>query len=313
MNVQIKALKVFCDVVGHRSFSVAAAENGMSQSGASQIVHQLEENLGVRLIDRSKRPFVLTSEGEIYYEGCHKLVQRYYSLEEEVRTLHQEVAGRVTVASIYSAGLSYRQELFDRFTDLYPKATVHFEYHHPDRVYELVAEDRVDLGLVSYGQTTRAVKLVDWCLEPMILVCAPGHAFAGRERVGLEELSGVEMIGFDRGLKIRRQIDRELAERGVELQVAFAFDNIDTIKRAILVNEGISLLPEPTVRRELDSGELVAVRVQGLELARPLGIIYRRGGELGKTARRFIQFLTQSAGQLPRVTVSARSGAGMGS
>ena len=96
--MHMKLLKVFCDVVGQRSFSRAADENGISQSGASQMVHQLEDHLGVRLLDRSKRPFVLTPEGEVFHEGCRKLVQRYFALEEEVRTLHAEVSGRVSVA-----------------------------------------------------------------------------------------------------------------------------------------------------------------------------------------------------------------------
>ncbi len=76
--MHLKSLRVFCDVVGRRSFSRAAIENGMTQSGASQLVHHLEEHLGVRLIDRSKRPFVLTPEGEVYYAGCRNLVQQLY-------------------------------------------------------------------------------------------------------------------------------------------------------------------------------------------------------------------------------------------
>src|SRR4029079_11391896 len=92
--MHLKSLKVFCDVVGRRSFSRAASENGISQSGASQIVNALEAHLNVKLIDRTKRPFVLTPEGEVYYEGCRKLVQRYFALEEEVKTLHEEVAGK---------------------------------------------------------------------------------------------------------------------------------------------------------------------------------------------------------------------------
>ena len=91
--MHVKSLKVFCDVVGRRSFSRAADENGISQSGASQIVNHLEEELGVRLLDRSKRPFVLTAEGQVYYDGCRRLVQRFYALEEEVRTLSQGGCG----------------------------------------------------------------------------------------------------------------------------------------------------------------------------------------------------------------------------
>jgi DNA-binding transcriptional LysR family regulator len=91
--MHLKSLKVFCDVVRQRSFSRAADENGISQSAASQMVHHLEDRLHVKLIDRSKRPFVLTPEGKIYYEGCRAIVERYFALEDKVRTLHDEVAG----------------------------------------------------------------------------------------------------------------------------------------------------------------------------------------------------------------------------
>src|SRR5262245_6019806 len=136
--MHLKALKVFCDVVRHRSFSDAATENDISQPGVSQMVSQLEEHLGVKLIDRSKRPLVPTAEVEVYYEGCRKLVQRYTTLEEEVRTLHQEVAGRVSVASIYSVGLSHMNRFVRDFMQKHPKANVRIQYQHPDRVYEMV-------------------------------------------------------------------------------------------------------------------------------------------------------------------------------
>jgi DNA-binding transcriptional LysR family regulator len=264
--MHVKSLKVFCDVVVRRSFSRAADENGISQSGASQIVHQLEESLGVKLIDRSKRPFVLTPEGQVYYEGCRRLVQSFFSLEERVRTLHQEVAGRVNVASIYSIGLSYGKQLVQEFAERYPTAAVNIEYHHPRRVCELVAEDKADVGLISCPQQTRTLKAVPWLHEPIVLVCSPAHLLARRKSLRLAELNGLEIVGFDADLPIRRLIDRELLERRVQLHVAATFDNIDTIKRALEVNAGVSLLPEPTVRRELEAGTLATVRVQGLDL-----------------------------------------------
>lgn len=291
--MHVKSLKVFCDIVSRRSFSQAASENGISQSGASQIVHQLEDSLDVRLIDRSKRPFVLTPEGEVYYDGCRKLVQRYYALLEEVRTLHQDVEGRVTVASIYSVGLVYAKGLFERFSQLHPKASVHIEYHHPNRVYDLVAEDQADIGLVSYPQSTRANRAIRWRDEPISLICAADHPLSKRGSVALQDLAGLQIVGFDRDLKIRREIDRELGRHGVELDVVMAFDNIDTIKHAVVVNTAASLLPEPAVRSEVDSGSLVMVPVEGLDLTRSLGIIHRRNVVLGKTVQQFIQLLQE--------------------
>ncbi len=289
--MHVKSLKVFCDVVGRRSFSRAADENGISQSGASQMVHHLEERLGVKLIDRSKRPFVLTQEGQVYYDGCKKLVQRFYALEEEVKTLHQEVSGRVRVASIYSIGLSHMNRFVQEFMAKSPKANVRLEYHHPDRVYELVEEDQVDFGLVSYPKASRTLQATPWRDELMVLVCAPDHAFAARSTVSLSDLNGCEVIGFDSDLIVRHRIDRELAAAGVEVQVTSEFDNIETIKRAIEINAGISLLPEPTVEREVQAGTLVARPLKGVSLYRPIGILQRRGKELGRTARRFVSMM----------------------
>ena len=293
--MHLKSLKVFCDVVGRRSFSRAAAENGISQSGASQIVNALEEHLGVRLIDRTKRPFVLTPEGEVYYEGCRKLVQRYFALEEEVRTLHEEVAGRVSVASIYSIGLSHMNRFVQRFLQAYPKANVRVQYQHPNRVYELVETDQVDLGLVSFPRSSRTIRATTWRQEPMMLVCAPGHRLAARERVSLEDLHGQEMIAFDADLEIRHEIDRALAAKGIEVRVSMEFDNTETIKRAVEIDAGVSLLPAPTVDREVKAGALVSRPLAGVELVRPIGIIQRRGKELGKTAHRFMQLLLKQA------------------
>lgn len=293
--MHLKSLKIFCDVVGRRSFSRAASENGISQSGASQTVNTLEEHLGVKLIDRTKRPFVLTPEGEVYYEGCRKLVQRYFALEEEVRTLHEEVAGRVSIASIYSIGLSHINRFVQRFLRDYPKANVRVQYQHPHRVVELVESDHVDLGLVSFPRSSRTIKATVWREEPMVLVCAPGHRLASRERLCLEDLHGEEMIAFDADLEIRHEIDRALTSRGVEVRVAMEFDNTETIKRAVEINAGVSLLPEPTVDREVAGRALVARPLSGIDLKRPIGIVQRRGKELGKTAQRFMQLLLKQS------------------
>jgi DNA-binding transcriptional LysR family regulator len=295
--MQLKSLKLFCDIVGRRSFSRAAAENGISQSGASQVVNTLEEELGVKLLDRTRRPFVLTPEGEVYYDGCRKLVQQYFALEEQVRTLHAEVAGRVSVASIYSIGLSHMNHFVQSFLKLHPKANVRVQYQHPHRVYELVETDQVDFGLVSYPRSTRAIKATLWREEPMVLVCAPQHPLALKERVSLADLHEQEMVAFESDLEIRAEIDRALSDAGAEVRVTMEFDNTETIKRAVEINAGVSLLPEPTVDREVAAGALVAKPLAETSLKRPIGIIQRRGKELGQTAERFMRMLlSQPAG-----------------
>ena len=289
--MHIKSLKIYCDIVERRSFSRAADDNGISQSNASQVVHQLEERLGTKLLDRSKRPFVLTPEGERYFDGCRQIVREYDELENDVRTLRDASAGRLLVASIYSVGLAHMSLFMRQFSAKYPSAQVRLEYLHPDRVLEVVEQGDVDLGLVSYAEETRSLEAIPWRTETLVLVCHPNHRFARKQSLDFAELSGELFVAFEEGLRIRAEIDRLLMIHDVDAHVAFEFDNIETIKRAIEINEGISLLPEPTVAKEIASGTLVKVPLEGEQHSRPLGIVHRRDRPLGELARNFVELL----------------------
>lgn len=291
--MQIKYLKVFCDIAARSSISRGACENDVSQSAASQMVQHLEERLGVKLLDRSQRPLSLTAEGEVFHRGCRRIVDRYFALEETVRTLHEEVDGLVRVASIYSVGLSHMNQSVQDFLACFPKSNVRVEYAHPDRVYDLVQRDQVDVGLVSYPQADRKLAAMPWRDEPMVLVCAPDSDLAGLESVALRRLHGRPMVSFAANLRIRREIDRVLAAAGVEINAVMEFDNTETIKRAIEIDAGLGILPAPTVQREVASQTLVAVPFADGSIVRPLGIIKRHGKEQSRTTRQFIEFLLQ--------------------
>ncbi|MFM8734152.1 MAG: LysR family transcriptional regulator [Pirellulales bacterium] len=303
--MHLKSLKIFCDIITRRSFSKAAAENGVSQSSASQVVGQLESHLGVRLIDRSTRPLSPTREGQVFYDGCRRMIAGYDALEDQVRTLHDEVAGRVRVAAIYSVGLHHMSRYVQEFMSRHPKANVRLEYLHPDRVLESVEQGQADIGIVSYPRSTRTIDAEPWREEPIVLACAPGNPFAGRVQMTLDELHGQRMVGFDTDLVIRHELDRALAGHGAEPNVVMEFDNIETIKRAVEIDAGVALLPEPTVGRELAAGTLCTVRLAGEELVRPLGIIHARGKPLPPTAQRFVELLRGHAHDIDLATSAA--------
>ena len=245
----------------------------------------------MQLIERSKRPLSPTREGQVFLDGCRKIIDRYDALEDEVRSLHEQVAGRVRVAAIYSVGLHHMSRYLQEFMSQHPKANVRLEYLHPERVLEAVESGEADIGVVSYPRSTRTIHAEPWREEPMVLACAPGHAFAGRETIQLAALDGQAMVSFDPDLVIRHEIDRVFAAHHVEPNVVMEFDNIETIKRAIEIDAGVALLPEPTVLREVAAGTLASVRIDDEELVRPLGIIHARGKPLAPTVRRFIELL----------------------
>jgi DNA-binding transcriptional LysR family regulator len=298
--MQFESLKVFCDVARLRSFSQAAAANDVTQSAASQIVLQLERRLGVQLVDRSTRPLHLTSEGQVYYEGCKGLVEQYLELESAVRNLPSKIARVIQVAAIYSVGLGDMSSHVQQFSKHYPGVDVHIEYLHPDRVYERVLDGTADLGLVSYPRKSRDLEIVTWRDEEMVLACAPTHRLAKMREVRLSQLQAERFVAFDKGLVIRREVDRFLRDRGVSVDVVLEFDNIENIKKAVEIGAGISLLPLPTLGREINDGTLRAVALGSGRFVRPLGIIYRRNFRLSSSARKFVDMLRQHNGRSVR-------------
>jgi len=295
--MNIETLRIFCDVVQHQSFSRGAAANDVSQSAATQSVRRMERHFGVQLIDRSKRPFVLTSEGQACYEGFRGVLEAYDAVETRVRSLQKEITGTVRVASIYSVGLHDMSRCMQDFMRRYPKAKVRLEFLHPSKVYEAVLNSEVDLGIVSYPAVSSEISVIPLRSEKMVLVCHPEHHLATRKAVTVEHLRDEDYVAFDRDLSIRKEIDRYLRQRSVSIRVVMEFDNIETIKQAVAIGAGVSILPEPTVRNETESGTLAAVRLIAPPLQRPVGIIHRQRKAFTPTAVKFMELLAEIQGE----------------
>ncbi len=287
----LETLKLYCDIVRLRSFSQGAAANTVSQSAASQAIQQLEAELQTRLIDRSKRPFILTSPGQTFYRGCQTVLEEFDKMLAAVASHRTQITGSVRVAAIYSVGIHIMSGHMQRFMTLHPQAKVRLEYLHPHKVVEAVLTDEADLGLLSYPPKNRSLTVIPWRDEVMVFVCHPTHHLARRRLIALADLQNENFIAFDANLRIRKAIDRSLHQGDVKVNIAMEFDNIETIKQAIAVGAGVSILPQPTVLKEVGYHTLAAVRLAVPGMIRPLGIIHRRGKLLTPTITRFLELL----------------------
>ncbi|MYH30497.1 MAG: LysR family transcriptional regulator [Acidobacteria bacterium] len=301
--MHLEALNIFCDVVRHQSFSRGALANSVSQSAASQAVRQLERRLGAELIDRSRRPWQLTPEGKLFFQGCQEIVDRYHELEEAVQRRQDPSGYTVRLASIYSVGLHDLSQYVDRFRAAVPGAHVDIEYMHPDEIPTRIQNDQSDVGLLAFATPGRDLTVVPWRQQTMAVACPPAHRFAQRTTaIGPRELAGAAFVTFDRGLPVRRELDRYLRRHGVDVDVVAEFDTIENIKQAVEDGAGVAILPESTLRREVERQTLVAVPLDKLDgeaaFVRPLSIVHRRRRRLNPAVKQFIRLLRlDGAGQ----------------
>lgn len=291
--VAFENLKLFRDIAQTRSLSKAANLNEISQSAATQHVQELEKSLAITLLDRSTRPLVVTEAGRLYAEFCRDVLRRKDELDIALDRIKQQVEGTVRVASIYSVGLSEMVELEKEFARRLPDAQLEVEYLRPEKVYSAVLADEADLGLVSYPEPTREIKVIPWRMEQMVLAASPYHPLAERGAIALSDLNGVEFIGFDEDLPIAREVDRVLRDHGVEVNQTMHFDNLQMIKEAVAHRVGVSIVPARIMLDEMAQGRLVAIPIEEQEIYRPLGIIHRKKKRFHPVAQAFVDLLCE--------------------
>ena len=136
--MQIESLKVFCDLVETKSFTKAAQINEVTQSAVSQTISAMEKRFKSLLIERSKKNFRLTQEGEVCYDYSKQILQIHDALQNRLQEIEDVISGNIRVATIYTIGLHVLPPCVKRFLRRYPTVNVHVEYRRSNQVYESV-------------------------------------------------------------------------------------------------------------------------------------------------------------------------------
>jgi LysR family transcriptional regulator, transcriptional activator of the cysJI operon len=292
--MQIESLKVFCDLAETESFTKAAQINSVTQSAVSQQISALERTFKSLLIERSKKKFRLTREGQTLYEYSKQIIQTYESLHSKLQELKDIISGTIRVATIYSIGLHDLPPYVKKFMKSYPTVNIHVEYRRANQVYEDVLGNVVDLGLVAYPTRDPKLEIVPLRKEPLVLITHPQHAFARQKSVKLKALAGQKVIGFEPDIPTRKALDKILKEYDVEVKHVMEFDNVETVKRAVEIDAGISIVPQGTVLQEIAKQTLVAVPIDDGDFFRPLAAIYKKNKVLSPAMKQFLAILKDS-------------------
>jgi len=292
--MQIESLKVFCDLTETESFTKAAQINGVTQSAVSQQISALERAFKSLLIERSKKKFRLTREGQVLYDYSKQIIQTHESLHSKLQELKDIISGTIRVATIYSIGLHDLPPYVKKFMKNYPTVNVHVEYRRANQVYDDVFSNVVDLGLVAYPQKDSKLEIVPLRKEPLVLICHPQHPFAKQKSIKLKTLAGQKVIGFEPDIPTRKALDKILREYGVEIKHVMEFDNVETGKRAVEIDAGISIVPIGTVTQEIAKNTLAAVQIEDGEFYRPLAAIYKKNKVLSPAMKQFLGTLKET-------------------
>jgi DNA-binding transcriptional LysR family regulator len=289
--VQISLFRVFRDLAETASFSEAARRGSITQSAVSQQIKALESRFGVKLIERGKKNFSLTPEGQLFLGAAREILAVVDGLDGRLRELREVVGGDLRLAAVLSVGLHELPPYTRQFTQQYPQVKIHTDYLRSSEVYAEVLEGNADAGLVAYPVARRGLQAEVLWRDRLVLVCSPSHRLARRARVPLSELEGEKFIAFEADLPTRKALDRAMRLAKVNIRPEREFDNIEMVKRSVEIDGAVSILPETTLVNERRAGSLIPVEIASPDMWRPVGVIMRRNRVGSPALRLFLDLL----------------------
>lgn len=294
MHFTFRQMQIFESVARLLSFSRAAEELHLTQPAVSMQIRQLEDTVGLPLLEQVGKKIHLTEAGEELHHHCRVVARQLRETKEAMDSLRQGVRGRLDIA-IISTAKYFMPMLLARFCDAHPDVQLRLSVGNRERILEQLADNDVDMVIMGRPPGEVSVISEPFAKNPHVVIAPPGHRFTNAKRLSVQRVSEEPMIVREKGSGTRHLLERLFAEHGLKVQARMEMSSNETIKQAVIAGMGISLLSIHTLKLELQTDSLVILPVQGLPVVRDWHLVHLKEKRLPPVARAFKSFLQEHA------------------
>ncbi len=292
-------LRVLATVAEEGNFSRAGERLGRTQPAVSLAVQRLEAELGEKLIDRSAREARLTEAGALVVERARRLHHQVDDLKNALVELRDVEAGRLAIGANESTSL-YLLKHICRYRRTHPRVTIQVRRCLSSRIPRQIVDGDLELGVISFDPEDARLESSVVYTDHLCFVVSPEHRLARRRRISIDELAEESFVAHNVQSPYRNLVIRRFRQHRVPLRMGIEMPTVETIRRMVLLNEGVGFLPNLCVERELATGALCEVKVDELQMDRKIRLVRPRKRALSHAARAFL-----------RLVVAGEKGAGV--
>jgi DNA-binding transcriptional LysR family regulator len=291
MNVD--QMKAFHKVAATGSFTKAARELFLTQSAVSQQIRALEDEVGVRLIDRSGKRIRLTGEGE----ALLTYTERLFDLHEEIETLFGSLRtlqkGKIAVGATAVIGTYFMPAVINAYHRQYPGIEMDLRMGNSEQILRMILDREVDLGIAGMVKNQTTLKSVFIHREELLFVCSPRNPLAARKTVSLSDLDRIPFIWREKGTQTLALVQRWFQENAADdfPHQTLSLANMEAAKRIVEEGYGVTIIPATAARREIEAGLLKRLNVREFTVTVDYGLFYREGRIFSRVAESFLETL----------------------
>jgi DNA-binding transcriptional LysR family regulator len=296
-HATLRQLKVFEAVARHLSFSRAAEELHLTQPAVSTQIAKLEEHAGNALFEQFGKKIYLTAAGTELLEISRGIIQQFEHAEIAMAQFKGVRGGRLNVGVI-SAGDYFLPGLLVDFIGRNPGVTLNFTVHNREELLAHIEQNLTDLAIMVRPPSDLDTRNEAFAPHPYVIVAPPSHPMVKRRDIPAAEVMRQPFVVRERGSDTWRSMREAFGGDLTNLNVAMEIRSTETIKQAVIAGFGLTFLSAHTVSRELQSGQLRVLDVQGFPLQLHWYVVHRRTKRLPPVAQAFKNFLLSEGAAL---------------
>jgi DNA-binding transcriptional LysR family regulator len=292
----LRQLEVFLAVAREKSFSRAAKKIHSSQPTLSEHVSELEGELGKKLFFRRGREVTLSEAGRVFEQYAAGAVSAVEGARQALSDLDGLAHGSLLIGASTTPGLYVLPGIVAAFRAKYPGVDVKLQIANSQVIEDRVRARELDLGIVGGHAVSPGEEcLTAGMLDELVLIVAPGHAWAKRRDIPRESLADAPLLVREIGSATRSVTERALHRAGVKFRVTMELDHTEAIKHGVMAGLGVAFVSVYAVRGETTTGQLRALRLRGVRIHRHFHIIHHEGRRITASARAFMELFERTA------------------
>jgi DNA-binding transcriptional LysR family regulator len=292
--MELNQLETFLAVAEERSFSRAAVRMHRTQPAISQVIRKLEESVGESLFDRAARDGSLTAAGTLLRDYAQRLLALRREASSALGELKSLERGHLQLAANEYTCM-YLLPAIDAFRREYPHVNVTVHRTLASRVPEELNLRTFELGVVSFKPDPAQFRSIAVYGDSLTFIVSPIHPLASVERISINDLGSELFVAHNVTSPLRRKVIEAFQRYRTPLNMGIELPTIEAIKRFVAMGNGVALVPHLAVARELETGDLVRVFVDELDIRRVLRLVHRRQATLSYAGKAFLQTLKELA------------------
>jgi DNA-binding transcriptional LysR family regulator len=294
--MELSQLETFLAVAEEKSFSRAALRLHRTQPAVSQVIRKLEAAVGETLFDRAARDGSLTAAGVLLRDYALRLLALRREATSALGELKSVERGSLQLAANEYTCM-YLLPAINQFRREFPHVNVTVHRTLASRIPEELNLRTFEIGVVSFRPDPAQFRTIAVYGDSLAFIVGPSHPLAGAARVSINDLGQQTFIAHHVTSPLRRKVIETFQRYRTPLNMGIELPTIEAIKRFVAMGDGVALVPHLTVARELETGDLVRVPVDELEMKRVLRLVHRRQGTLSYAARAFLRTVRSLAQQ----------------